>query len=46
MRITLIEALEYNMAPLVRLESTHQEALKYVSLDILKQHAYVMESYS
>ena len=36
-----IEALEHNMAPLVRLESTHQEALKYVSLDILKQHAYV-----
>lgn len=34
-----VEAFEAGMAPKVVLESTHQGALKYVSLDALKQHA-------
>ena len=34
-----VEAYEHNMAPHIRLESTHIEALNVVSLDILNQFA-------
>ncbi len=33
------EALEANMAPAIRLQSTHENALKYVSLSDLKKYA-------
>jgi len=32
-----IEAYEHNKAPQIKLSSTHQETLKYVSLDILEK---------
>ncbi len=35
------EALEAGLAPPVVLESTHAKALEFVSLDTLRQHAYV-----
>jgi uncharacterized protein len=37
------EALQANVAPGVFLESTHIEALRYVSLDDLKRHAVSVE---
>jgi len=36
-----IEALEANCAPMIKLESTHINALEKVSLDVLEQYAAV-----
>ena len=35
------EALEAGVAPLVVLESTHEAALRYVTMEDLLQHAYI-----
>ena len=35
-----VEAYEAGMAPQVVLEATHERALRYVSLEALKQHAF------
>jgi uncharacterized protein len=38
-----VDAWRAGMAPRVMLESTHQDVLQMVSLDELREHAYVMQ---
>jgi uncharacterized protein (DUF2237 family) len=38
-----VEAWRAGMAPKVVLESTHQDVLQMVSIDDLRQHAYVVQ---